>query len=64
VEGPVLIECKAFAVIDHPQYGIWGGTTEKERGAIRRSPARREYLFGQLRRRLQERRDGDQESAS
>jgi Transcription factor WhiB len=37
VEGPVLIECKAFAVIVHPEYGIWSGTTEKERRAIRRS---------------------------
>jgi hypothetical protein len=47
---PVRIECGTFAIA-FPQYGIWGGTTEEERLPIRRSPRRREYLFGQLRQR-------------
>lgn len=45
----VLMDCLRYAVIDHPQgYGVWAGTTEEERRAIRRSPNRMAALKRQL----------------
>lgn len=32
---PVRAECLQWAIEQHEQHGIWGGTTEKERRAIR-----------------------------
>lgn len=35
---PVLEQCLAFAV-EHHEMGIWGGTSEKQRQALRREAA-------------------------
>jgi WhiB family transcriptional regulator, redox-sensing transcriptional regulator len=35
-ECPVAQACLYFALETHQEYGIWGGTTEDERRAIRR----------------------------
>ena len=37
-ECPVLEQCLAFAV-EHHEVGIWGGTSEKQRQALRRDAA-------------------------
>lgn len=35
---PVIDECLTYA-LEHREYGIWGGTTEEERRALRRQNA-------------------------
>ncbi|TXS41786.1 WhiB family transcriptional regulator [Streptomyces sp. OR43] len=37
---PVMQRCLAWAVEMGPVEGIWGGTTERERRALRRRPVR------------------------
>jgi WhiB family redox-sensing transcriptional regulator len=37
---PVCLSCLSHAIMTRPD-GIWGGTTEAERRAMRRSPGRR-----------------------
>lgn len=32
---PVQLQCLAFALANGEEYGIWGGTTERERRAVR-----------------------------
>lgn len=36
---PVLRECRDYALADETLVGIWGGTTERERRALRREAA-------------------------
>lgn len=33
---PVRLECLEYAVTNHEEFGIWGGTVGKERGKIRK----------------------------
>lgn len=45
-ECPVLVECLTFA-LKHPQHGIWGGLTERERADMvraNRRPAHQRYV--------------------
>ncbi|MGI5155848.1 WhiB family transcriptional regulator [Microbispora sp. CA-102843] len=41
---PVVSECLAYA-LEHGLTGVWGGTSQDERKAMRRSRARRELGF-------------------
>jgi len=34
---PVRAECLQFAVATNQEYGVWGGTSEEERRALRRT---------------------------
>ena len=34
---PVQPECLAFAIATNQEYGVWGGTSEEERRALRRA---------------------------
>lgn len=36
---PVTAECLDYAIRRDERYGVWGGTTERERRAIKRSQA-------------------------
>ena len=38
---PVRMECLNYAINNFQDYGVWGGTTEKERVRIRRSRNKR-----------------------
>ena len=41
---PVRSECLEFAIATNQEYGVWGGTSEEERRALRRAwRARRRY---------------------
>ncbi|WP_277068712.1 WhiB family transcriptional regulator [Saccharomonospora viridis] len=37
---PVREECKAYALDNNEQFGVWGGLTERERRALRKSRSR------------------------
>lgn len=39
-ECPVLVVCLEFALATNAQYGIWGGTTARERKLVRRMEGR------------------------
>jgi WhiB family redox-sensing transcriptional regulator len=39
---PVRVECLEYAIANSEDYGVWGGTTEKERVKIRRSRIKRQ----------------------
>ena len=44
---PVRNECLSWALVHNERYGIWGGRTEDERAALRRSLMRRGLITGQ-----------------
>lgn len=45
---PVRLECLRYALANREQFGIWGGTSERERRRLRRTqaPARGATLVG------------------
>lgn len=45
-ECPVRVECLEFALETNQDSGIWGGTSEEERRAIRRQMAARARAVG------------------